>query len=82
MIKNTSCIVIQSELNPWIDICIVPEEYVNFEEVEAIAIKAYDEWFEIDPDVTIAEYIYYALKDQELDCQVYVNVVQDEEEMI
>lgn len=80
MIKNTSCIVIQSELNSWIDICIVPEEYVNFEEVEAIAIKAYDEWFEIDPDITITEYIYYALKDQGLDCNVYVNVIHDEEE--
>lgn len=80
MIKPTTCIVINSELNKWIDICIVPEEYVNFEEVEAVAIKAYDEWFEIDPDITITEYIYYALKDQELDCNVYINVILDEEE--
>ena len=64
MIKNTSCIVVQSEFNSWIDICIVPEEYVNFEEAESIAIKAYDEWFKIDPDCTITEYVYYALKDQ------------------
>ena len=80
MIKPTTCIIINSELNKWIDICIVPEEYVNFEEVEAIAIKAYDEWFEIDPDTTISEYIYYELKDQGLDCNVYVNVIHDEEE--
>ena len=80
MIKNTSCIVIRSELNSWIDLCIIPEEYVNFEEVEAIAIKAFDEWFEIDPDCTITEYIYYELKDQGLDCEVYVNVIHDEEE--
>ena len=80
MIKNTSCIVIRSELNSWIDLCIIPEEYVNFEVVEAIAIKAFDEWFEIDPDCTITEYIYYELKDQGLDCEVYVNVIHDEEE--
>ena len=80
MIKHTSCIVVQSEFNSWIDICIIPEEYVNFEEVESIAIKAYDEWFKIDPDCTITEYVYYALKDQGLNCEVYVNVIHNDEE--
>lgn len=75
-----TCIVIRSEMNPWIDICIVSERYVNLEEVEAIAIKAFNEWFDIDPDCTITEYVYYALKDQGLDCNVYVNILNNEEE--
>lgn len=80
VVNKTSCIIIRSEMNSWIDICIVPDLYVSLEEVEEIAIKAYDEWFKIDPDVTITEYIYYALKEQNLDCDVYINIINDEEE--
>lgn len=79
MIEIKSCIIIRSEMNTWIDICIVPDNYVSFVDVEEVALKAYNEWFEIDPDVTIVEYIDNALTEANLCYDVYIKANEEEE---
>ena len=58
MVEVRSAIILQSELNTWISICITVGPYEDFEAIKEIATKAYDDWFEDEEtDETIGEYL-------------------------
>ena len=57
MTEVRSAIILRSELNPWIDICIVPDQYEDFGKVKAVAEEAYYDWFEQDAEEPIGDYI-------------------------
>ena len=57
MSEVRSAIILRSELNPWIDFCIIPSPYEDFGKVQAIAEEAYYDWFDKDTDEPIGNYI-------------------------
>lgn len=72
MIELRTAIVFQSDLNPWIDICITVPGYEDFSKVEDVATKAYDEWFNLDTDECIGDYIENKLKENDLNFEMYI----------
>jgi hypothetical protein len=58
MIERKSAIHVYSEINEWIDFCIVVEDE-DCDRAEEIVNKAYDDWFADDftSDETLADYI-------------------------
>ena len=58
MVEIRSAIVLSSDLNCWMSICITVGPYEDFEAIKEIATKAYDDWFEDEEsDETIGEYL-------------------------
>lgn len=82
MIIETSAIIIQSEMNPWINICITVDPYEDFLKVKEIANKAYDEWFNLDTDECISDYIKYKLDEADCSYEMFLgNFNEDEEDL-
>ena len=82
MIEDRSCILLTSEMNNWIKICIVVEPYEDFTKVKDIASKAYDKWFNIDTDEPISDYIRRKLDENELSYEMFLgNFDEDEEDL-
>ena len=80
MIVETSAIILQSDMNKWIDICIAVEPYEDFYRVKEIASRAYDEWFELDTDECIGEYIERKLNEAECGFKMYFGDFNADEE--
>lgn len=80
MITETSAIVIQSEMNEWINICITVDPYEDFEKVKMVASEAYDEWFEGDTDECIGEYIERKLEEAGCGFEIYYGDFDADEE--
>lgn len=81
MIEDRSCILLTSEMNEWIRICIVVEPFEDFMKVKDIASKAYTEWFNVDTDETIADYIKRKLDEQELSYEMFLGDFNEDEEV-
>ena len=77
MITTKKCINVYSDMNPWIDFTIVPGFLEDFEKAEEIVLTAYDEWFELDTDETIADYISRILSENKISHEIYF---KDEDE--
>ena len=45
MVRTKTCINVYSEMNPWIDFCIVLENENNILDAKEIIEQAYDSWF-------------------------------------
>lgn len=71
MITTKKCINVYSDLNPWIDFCIVIGAYENFAKAEEIVQQSYNEWFELETDETIADYISRCLTNNEVEHEIY-----------
>ena len=80
MIIETSAIVLRSEMNEWINICITVDPYEDFNKVKEIASQAYDEWFEADTDECIGEYIERKLNEAECGFDIYYGDFNEDEE--
>ena len=73
MIQTKTCINVYSDMNTWIDFCIVIGAYEDFTKAEEIVQKAYDDWWEL-PDaefLPIAEYIGNCLEDNGIEFDMY-----------
>lgn len=82
MIEERSAILIQSELNPWINICITVDPYEDFLKVKEIASKAYDKWFMSDTTECISDYIKRKLDEADCSYEMFLgDFNEDEEEM-
>lgn len=59
MVRARTCINVYSEMNPWIDFCIVLEEEKDTDNAKEIIRQAYNEWFSAknQTDDPIADYI-------------------------
>lgn len=80
MIQRESCIHVFSDLNPWIDFCIlVSEDAENI--AEKIINDAYNDWFECPfNDITdpIADYIGNRLQEKGIEYTMYFNNKENE----
>lgn len=44
MVQTTNCINVYSEMNTWLDFCIVITNHEDFAKAEEIVRKAHDDW--------------------------------------
>ena len=79
MIKNIKVIWVYSELNPWIDFCIIPHDPKDFNTILNGRQKSYDEWFKIDREETIMDYIKRNVKTENLEFDIYINSDDEDE---
>ena len=65
MIQIKTCINVYSEMNPWIDFCVVLENEKDIDDATKIIEQAYNEWFSAtnQTDEPIMEYISRRLTD-------------------
>ena len=71
MLEVRSAILLRSELNPWIDICVIPGQNEDFSKVQYFAEKAYDDWFDDETDEPIGDYIRRKLDETECVYEIY-----------
>lgn len=76
MSEVRAAIILQSDLNTWIDFCIVP--YADFLKVKEVAEKAYDDWFNDDTDEPIGNYIKRKLDEEELSYEIYYSEEEED----
>lgn len=81
MIVTRICINVFSELNPWIDFCILVDE-MQFNKAKEIVEKAWDDWWDDDCgyDEPIADYISSCLTDNGIEHEIYFSDDNEEEE--
>ncbi len=80
MIEERNCITILSEMNPWIRLCVVVEPYEDFLKVKDIVSKSYDEWFNIDTDEPISDFIKRKLDEEKLSYEMFIGDFNEDEE--
>ena len=81
MIQTKTCINVYSDMNTWIDFCIVIGVYEDFTKAEEIVQKAYDDWWEL-PDaefLPIAEYIGNCLEDNGIEFDMYYSNEEEDD---
>ena len=79
MVKVINCINVYSDMNTWIDFCIVLNDNHKLLRAEEIVRKAYDDWWEL-PDAQfepIADWIGRCLEENGIEFEIYF---KDEEE--
>lgn len=81
MFKKEEVIVVFSEMNPWIDFCIVPHQKEDINKIMMISQNSYDNWFKEDTDETIIDYIKRHLNQNNLDVEIYSNIMNEDEEL-
>lgn len=81
MLRVTNCINVYSDMNTWIDFCIILNDDRKLSQAEEIINKSYDEWWEL-PDAAfepIADYIGRKLTENGIKFEIYFK--QGEEEI-
>ena len=81
MIQTKTCINVYSDMNTWIDFCIVIGAYEDLTKAEEIVQKAYDDWWEL-PDaqfLPIAEYIGNCLEDNGIKFEMYYSNEEEDD---
>lgn len=81
LIVERKCINVWSDMNTWIDFCILVSE-PDFEAARAIIEKAYNEWWEL-PDAQfepLADYMSICLKECGIEYEIYFKEDEEEEE--
>lgn len=81
MVEQKATINVYSEMNPWIDFCIVLADEKEIKIANEVIKKAYDEWFLPDnqTDEPIIEYISERLKDACIDHEIYFTGKDEED---
>ena len=72
MIQTKTCINVYSDMNTWIDFCILVSD-TDFNKAMEITAKAYDDWWdseEADSDIPIAEYIGMKLTENNIEFDI------------
>lgn len=81
MIRTTRCINVCSDMNTWIDFCIVLKNNHELLKAEEIVRKAYDDWWEL-PDVQfepIADWIGRCLTGNGIEYEIYFKDESEED---
>ncbi len=80
MLQRKICINVFSDMNTWIDFCIVFELYTDFTKAEEIVKKAYDDWWEpLDAQFEpISDYISRCLTENDIKHEIYFKNDEDE----
>ena len=80
MSEITSAIILRSEMNEWIKICIAISPYESLLKVQEIAENAYAEWFEIDTSECISDYIKRKLDEADCAYEMFLGNFDEDEE--
>ena len=81
MVRTKTCINVYSEMNPWIDFCIVIADEKDILDAMEIIEQSYDSWFSSgnQTDEPIMEYISNKLKDACIWHEVYFSGKEEED---
>lgn len=82
MIEVTSAIILRSELNEWINICITVDPYEDFLKVKEIASRAYDKYWNSDTTECISDYIKRKLDEADCSYEMFLGDFNEDEEEI
>ena len=80
MIQKQNCILIYSDMNTWIDFCILVSDK-NFNKAMEVTAKAYDDWWTL-PDAEfepIADWVSDKLKENGIEFEIYFKYEEEEE---
>lgn len=72
-IRTVNCINVYSDMNTWIDFCIIVNDEDDIDKAKEIIDKAYDDWWELE-DASfepIADWISRNLKEANIDFDIY-----------
>ena len=78
MIQKQNCILVYSDMNTWIDFCILVSDE-DFNKAMEVAAKAYNNWWEL-PDAQfepLADLVSRCLTENDIEFDIYF---KDEEE--
>ena len=80
MVRTKTCINIYSEMNPWIDFCIVLENENDILDAREIIEQSYDSWFSAknQTDEPIMEYISRRLTEVCIEHEIYFTDKEEE----
>ena len=81
MVRTKTCINIYSEMNPWIDFCIVLENENDISNAREIIEQSYDSWFSAknQTDEPIMEYISRRLNEVCIWHEIYFTDKEEED---
>lgn len=80
MIETKTCINVWSDMNTWIDFCIVIGAYEDFSKAEEIVRKAYDDWWELEDAAfePIGDYVSRCLNENGIEFEIYFKESEEE----
>ena len=81
MVRTKTCINVYSEMNPWIDFCIVLENENDISNAMEIIQQSYDSWFSAknQTDEPIMEYISRRLNEVCIWHEIYFTDKEEED---
>lgn len=81
MVRTKTCINVYSEMNPWIDFCIVLENENDISDAREIIEQSYDSWFSAknQTDEPIMEYISRRLNEVCIWHEIYFTDKEEED---
>lgn len=81
MVRTKTCINVYSEMNPWIDFCIVLENENDISDARKIIEQSYDSWFfaKNQTDEPIMEYISRRLNEVCIWHEIYFTDKEEED---
>ena len=81
MVRTKTCINVYSEMNPWIDFCIVLENENDILDAREIIQQSYDSWFSAknQTDEPIMEYISRRLMEVCIWHEIYFTDKEEED---
>ena len=81
MVRTKTCINVYSEMNPWIDFCIVLENENDISDAREIIEQSYDSWFSAknQTDEPIMEYISRRLTEVCICHEIYFSGKEEED---
>ena len=81
MVKIRTCINVYSEMNPWIDFCIVLENENDIFDAMEIIEQSYDSWFSLgnQTDEPIMDYISRKLTEVCIEHEIYFTGKEEED---
>ena len=80
MIQKRNCILVYSDMNTWIDFCILVSDK-DFNKAKEVIEKAYDDWWTL-PDAEfepIADWVSDKLKENGIEFEIYFKHEEEEE---
>ena len=80
MIQKQNCILIYSDMNTWIDFCILVSDK-DFNKAKEVIEKAYDDWWTV-PDTEfepIGDWVSDKLKENGIEFEIYFKYEEEEE---
>ena len=80
MIQKRNCILIYSDMNTWIDFCILVSDN-DFNKAMEVTAQAYDDWWTL-PDAEfepIADWVSDKLKENGIEFEIYFKYEEEEE---